>query len=521
MLDKENLLRVAEAVLATEQANERVTNAQTRLEAARATVETIRSEVAEAKEGVAATKASLDATVASIENTSMSKAAIIKAAEDLNRVFQSHGIGASEQASEEAEVEPELGRLTLKKLVERVADKIEAFTDGDADVFDRDAVVALLGDIQQTISEGAAPGKPAKDVEAPAKRKRRGKADAAVEASTEAASQEAVCEVAAEVAVDAGEVSVLEQVTTDDNSSEQVEAEDAANASQTTETVVRAAEIEEPVAIVEVAEVVVASDAADPDVVMIGEVIDVAEEPSVEAVDVADFVAVESPAEAVPAIDNSHVLDEVIELIDSNVEEDDLNSIVAAVAYAVFRKADEEQTALSLESYIALMSLDTVQAVSEAVYANHLAGQLDALVADPEYTNAVLAWFRNGIALIEDGKDFPAFAGIAGAAAAPVEDPAVIVEIGVVDLGTPAADEVFVADQDIADDAEAVEILEDISVVDEPEDIAGDEVAEVEAEAVEPVVVETTAPAPAEPVKPSPPPFMKPGFMKPNFMKDK
>jgi hypothetical protein len=525
MLDKEKLLRVADFVVATEQANERVTAAQTRLEAARAVVEAVRLEISEAKEGVATAKAALDTAVASIENTGLSKAAIIKAAEDLNRVFQSHGIFVVEQATDEAEAEPEVSRLTLKKLGERVADKIAGFTDAEDAAFDRDAVLALLADIQQVVSEGAPAGKASKDAEAaPTKRKRRGKADAASE-SSETAAETTVAdqptdepsEFSAAVAdlVAAEEILIVE--TLDETT--------AASAIKAAEIGVSNVVLSEAVAdaaldggqIEHNAHIEIVSEAAasvDQD-----EVIDeaVAEEAPAAEVEVAEIASVAEIAE-IPAVDNAHVRDEVIELIDSNVTEDDLSGIVSTVAYAVFVKADAEQTALTVYSYLDLMTVETVAEISAAPYADRLAGELEALASDPEYTAAVLAWFRNGVALIEEGKDFPQFTGVASAQVAEEVTPVEIVAAAE-EIAAPAANEVFTADQDLPEEAEAVESIGDVDFLSQAE-----EPAPVVAE---PAVVETPAPAPvaAQPTVVEPPkaptPFAKPGFMKPSFMTNK
>jgi hypothetical protein len=514
MLDKEKLLRVADFVVSTEQANERVTAAQTRLEAARAVVEAVRLEISEAKEGVATAKAALDTAVASIENTGLSKAAIIKAAEDLNRVFQSHGILVSEQTTEEVEAEPEVSRLTLKKIGERVADKIAGFADAEDAAFDRETVLALLADIHQVVSEGVPAGKASKDAEAPTKRKRRGKTDAASETSdtpAEATVNEETADASTAIADLVAGDDVLIVETLDET---------------TASSAIQAAEIGFPTSnVTEVVEVLVTiGDRGE--VVADGIVVDrtgVAEEPTnipeealADEVEVTEITAVAETAE-IPAVDNTHVRDEVIELIDSNVAEDDLSGIVSTVAYAVFVKADAEQTALTVYSYLDLMTVETVAEISVAPYADRLAGELEALASDPEYTAAVLAWFRNGVALIEEGKDFPQFTGVASAQVAeevtPVEIVAAAEEI------EPAADEVFTADQDLPEEAEAVESIGDVDFLSQTE-----EAAPVVAE---PAVVETPAPAPVatqpavvEPPK-APTPFAKPGFMKPSFMTNK
>jgi hypothetical protein len=511
MLDKEKLLRVADFVVATEQANERVTAAQTRLEAARAVVEAVRLEISEAKEGVATAKAAQDTAVASIENTGLSKAAIIKAAEDLNRVFQSHGIFVVEQAADEAEAEPEVSRLTLKKLGERVADKIAGFTDAEDAAFDRDAVLALLADIQQVVSEGAPAGKASKDAEAaPTKRKRRGKADAASE-SSETAAETTVAEqptdepseFSAAVAdlVAAEEILIVETL-------DETTAASAIKAAEIGVSNLDGGQTEHKAPIDIVSE---AAASVDQDEVT-DEAVAVAEETLAAEVEVAQTASVAEIVE-IPAVDNAHVRDEVIELIDSNITEDDLSGIVSTVAYAVFVKADAEQTALTVYSYLDLMTVETVAEIAAAPYADRLSGELEVLASDPEYTAAVLAWFRNGVALIEDGKDFPQFTGVVSAQVA--EEVTAAVE----EIAEPAADEVFTADQDLPEEAEAVESIGDVDFLSQAEEPAP--------VVVEPAVVETPAPAPvaAQPAvveRPkAPTPFAKPGFMKPSFMTNK
>jgi hypothetical protein len=496
MLDRENLLKVAEVVTANEQANERVAAAQVRLEAARAVVETIRTEISEAKDGVSAAKAALDAAVSSVEYTGMSKSAIIKAAEEINRVFLSHGIGLPAAATDEGEPEPEVSRLTLKKIGERVADKIAGFTEGEDASYDRNAVLTLLADIQQVVSDGVPAGKASKDAEASAgKRKRRGKADVASESSeTSVADQPAggSTEFSAAIAelIAADEILIVE--TADET---------------TVASAIKAAEI--GVSSTVFSEIVADAVADD------GELSD---ETTAET-EVSEIASVAEVIE-ISAVDNTHVRDEVIELIDNNVTEDDLSGIVSTVAYAVFLKADAEQTALTVYSYLDLMTVETVVEISAGSDANRLSGELEALASDPEYTAAVLAWFREGVALIEDGKDFPQFTGVASAQVAEEVTPVEIVA-AVEEIEEPAADEVFTADQDLPEEVQAVESIGDVdflSQVEEPARVVDEPVAVVSAASAEAPTDEQVAAQPDAVVAPkSATPFPKPGFMKPVF----
>ncbi len=555
MLDRENLLKVAEVVLANEQANERVAAAQVRLETARAVVETIRTEITEAKEGVAAAKAALDSAVAAVEYTGMSKTAIVKAAEEINRVFLSHGIGVSTPASDEVEAEPEVSRLTLKKIGERVAEKIAGFTDGDENLsFDREAVLALLADIQQTVSDGAPGSKASKDSDpAPAKRKRRGKADPAAEAAEPTVEALAATEVpvAGVVASDHTEsndalsshtvnafVTETDAQTVDVSAAEVVrvseETEEPA-ADQTATAMEELAELDAPIVELEddkkaeyAAGLVLATEEiGEPGVIVVDTVAEIADTSEVltpDAADIDDFV--EPAIEEVAAVDNSHVREEVMDLIDGNVTEDDLSGIITSVAYAAYVKAEVEQAALTVYSYLDLMTLDTVTAVATAPYGERLAGELEALASDPAYTTAVLSWFRNGISMIEAGKDFPAFAGIGSsdnatapdAPVPPAEETSAVAEAQTVDV--PAADEVFTADQDLPEDAEAAASIGEVDAVpvEEPAQDTAIVDAPVPVAEATPVPEAPAAVAKPEPVK-APPPFMKPGFMKPTFMK--
>jgi hypothetical protein len=529
MLDRENLLKVAEVVTANEQANERVAAAQVRLEAARAVVETIRTEISEAKDGVSAAKAALDAAVSSVEYTGMSKSAIIKAAEEINRVFLSHGIGLPAAATDEGEPEPEVSRLTLKKLGERVADKIAGFTEGEDASYDRNAVLTLLADIQQVVSDGVPAGKASKDAEASAgKRKRRGKADVASESSeTSVADQPAGGSTEFSAAI--AELIAADEILIVDTADETTIASAIKAAEIAADAVAKDGQIEYVASIEHVAENATSDDqdaVADDgelsdDQDAVADDGELSDETTAET-EVAEIAPVAEVIE-ISAVDNTHVRDEVIELIDNNVTEDDLSGIVSTVAYAVFLKADAEQTALTVYSYLDLMTVETVVEISAGSDANRLSGELEALASDPEYTAAVLAWFREGVALIEDGKDFPQFTGVASAQVAeevtPVEIVAAVEEIE--EIAEPAADEVFTADQDLPEEVQAVESIGDVdflSQVEEPARVVDEPVAVVSAASAEAPTDEQVAAQPDAVVAPkSATPFPKPGFMKPVF----
>jgi hypothetical protein len=523
MLDRENLLKVAEVVTANEQANERVAAAQVRLEAARAVVETIRTEISEAKDGVSAAKAALDAAVSSVEYTGMSKSAIIKAAEEINRVFLSHGIGLPAAATDEVEPEPEVSRLTLKKIGERIADKIAGFTEGEDASYDRNDVLTLLADIQQVVSDGVPAGKASKDADASAgKRKRRGKADVASESSgTNVADQPAggSTEFSAAIAELSAADEILIVETADETTvasaikAAEIGVSSTVFSEVVADAVARDGQIEYVASIEYVAE-----NATSDDQDAVADDGELSDETTAET-EVAEIAPVAEVIE-ISAVDNTHVRDEVIELIDNNVTEDDLSGIVSTVAYAVFLKADAEQTALTVYSYLDLMTVETVVEISAGSDANRLSGELEALASDPEYTAAVLAWFREGVALIEDGKDFPQFTGVASAQVAEEVTPVEIVA-AVEEIEEPAADEVFTADQDLPEEVQAVESIGDVdflSQVEEPARVVDEPVAVVSAASAEAPTDEQVAAQPAAVVAPkSATPFPKPGFMKPVF----
>lgn len=480
MLDRENLLKVAEAVLAADQANERVSVAQQKLEAARAAVEAIRAEIAEAKEGVTVAKADLENTVAVFEKSGVSKTNIIKAAEELNRVFGD--IGLFQGPVEQEEAEPEFSRASFKKLVGEIQEQFETYGVGDLNKteFQSMEVEKLAVDVIAILSAGlglAAKGTSkalTKDADgATGKRKRRVKAEIAQETQAE-------------------------QPTAD------VEQVQVPEGPQVVETV-----NEEPA-------VGVSATAVDVQVTPAADVVTVVTEPS--AVDETQVVTVvedgellaetvaetqNAPLDAIYAIDNTQVRDEIVELIDTNVADDDLNSILSTVAYAVFLKAEAEKTELSLYTYLDLMTINLVREASAADYAAIIAPDLDTLVADPDYVVAVLDWFRRGVDLIEDGKNFPAFEGVGGTDAATIVDdtPAEV-------ASEVAEDEVFVASEELPEEVQAVDSIADVDVLSEvtPESVPTElpsTVSEVPTEV-----------APTEPVKFAPPPFMKPGFMK-------
>lgn len=491
MLDRENLLKVAEAVLATEQANERIGAAQARLETARAAVETVRTEIQEAKEGAIAAKANLETTIAVFDNSGVSKATIIKAAEELNRVF--HGIGLIPSQTEEAEVEPELGRATLKKLAERISDKITA--SGLFDTEDEHVVIddvkKLLEDIQAAIVDGAGQAtkaSAAKDGDAQAgKRKRRSKAEIAAETAAETP---AVVD-AAEVVADNAIIAPVEPVV----------GADKALVPKTTEEEVTGQADEATIELV--AEVVVTESTpveTAEEVVEAAEVAAGIEEPP--ASEINDDL-VHGDFEDGDYISNDHVRDEVLSLIDDNVTQDHLSGILTTAVYAVYLKADAERAPLNLYQYLDAMTVSAITEAAVAPYAEKIASDLAPLAADLKYLGEVLAWFQNGVRLIEDGKGFPEFVE-------PVSVPDDTVEV--------AADEVFTAADELPSEVEAVLSIGDVDFLaaNEPEAAPVEQVVEPAVTVAEPGDVAPPATAVVKPAAPviKPPPFMKPGFMK-------
>ncbi len=96
MLERENLLKVSDAVLAVEQSNAKLNAAKQSLEDAKAAVESARGQIDAAKEAASQSKAELDALISGFDTAGVSKAAILKAAEEINRIFGDIGLASVE-----------------------------------------------------------------------------------------------------------------------------------------------------------------------------------------------------------------------------------------------------------------------------------------------------------------------------------------------------------------------------------------------------------------------------------------
>lgn len=492
MFDKTKFLVVGDALLGVDRANNRLNAAKAQLETAKGVVDAARADIETAKEGVTAAKANLDTILAGFDNSGLSKAAILSTAEELNRVFSA----VEPVAENEVVAEPELSKASARKVIDSLRDLLST-------VSDREDYADLRSPLEEILAAVTSVGGSAKDdSETKPKRKRRSKGEEDETSSTE---------------------------TTTVVSTEAIEPSAVADAAET-ETVTAEVVVvaEEPQAIEETSPVEPVSE------------VEVVSEPVVEIAETVEEVPVEVVAEAVAdvvvnEVNNDEVKDEIIELIDSNVPAGDLNNLIATTAFVVYLGSQDRP--LSLGDFLDAMSLETVKSANEADYLDdEMRGLVANMLEDSAYVSSALTWFVEGVRALENGKDFPAFEGVAQADVVEevivVEEAAEILEVAEVEV----EEEQPVEEVDLtsADDQTIVGQVDDVSedVVAEDEPLVLEEVEEV-VEPVEevaaaaeaaPAVVETvTAPAPAPVEKPAAAPARPApsapaeGLKKPNF----
>lgn len=504
MFDRANLLLVSDAVFGVDKATNRLNTAKQQLEIAKSAVDAARGEIETAKEGVSTAKAGLDTVLATFESTGHSKTTIIKAAEDINRIFGDMGLTAS--AEEGATPEVDLPKASAKKVADALRELVEKV--GELDLAAE--IVTSAEAILLMVEAAAAGGKDESEASKP-KRKRRSKND---DADTNEASSAQTAPITAEVAA-------TEPTTEEPVAAEVVTPEVVA------ETETAAASVP-----VEVEEAVIADEApAD----VIAEV--AASEETVEVV--SEVPAAASIAEDVVNSEkeflarNEEVRDELLDLIDVNVVADDLNGIVMSAAVAVHLAANDKGEVLSFEKLVNGMTVENLVAMEGAPFLNaEMQGNIAHLIREKDYVGKVLTWFVSGIADIENGKEMPAFnaeeAQVSEEATA-VEDVTIAEPVEEVTVAAEVEDDTTVVEAEIVADDETIDAVE--VQIDEHAEVAPEmEIEEDEAADVEPVVEETAAeetavveekpePAasPSTPPAPPAPGLKRPPFLRPSF----
>lgn len=367
MLEREQLLKVSDAVLAVDKANARLNMSKQLLEEARAAVEAARGQIDEAKEAVAQSKSELDGLLGSFDAPNVSKAAIIKAAEEINRIFGDIGL-TSTDANEPTVTAPEIPKANERQLIETVRSAFMTyFDDKSVNIVSRSELAMFVEDLCATLESTS---NVAKDDASPAKqrRKRRSKTDESEEKQIEVASAEDVGESLAVLEVSEPHSPDLDVVTASEDIVEEV-----------------VAEIDSPSAD--------SSEIFDTDV----------SEP-----------ALEEQASTAPKTDdlsiNQEVRDELSDFIDNNVSDENLNSLLIAAVWGVYFKSVNDKQPLSFDAYLDALAVKNIEQIDGASYLSpEMSQHIKSLLEDRTYLEAVIEWFKVSLRDLEDGKDFSPF----------------------------------------------------------------------------------------------------------------